>query len=67
MIKLTRLNGTEYVLNCDMIVTIEARPDTIITSTDYTKYLCKETVDEVIEKVIEFKGRIQAAAYTYKG
>lgn len=66
MIKLTRLNGTEYVLNCDLIATIEAKPDTVITTTDYGKYLCKETVDEVIEKVIEFKARIQLAA-SYKG
>jgi flagellar protein FlbD len=66
MIKLTRLNGTEYVLNCDLIVTIEAKPDTVITSTDYTKYVCKESVDEVIEKVIEFKAKIQSAAF-YKG
>lgn len=66
MIKLTRLNGTEYVLNCDRIVTVESRPDTVITTTDYTKYLCKETVDEVIDKVIQFKARIQASGYIHE-
>lgn len=66
MIKLTRLNGSVYVLNSDFIETIEATPDTVISTSDAKKYVCRESVDEVIEKIIEFRGRIQIYADTHK-
>lgn len=67
MIKLTRLNGTEYVLNCDLIEMVEATPDTVISITGANKYICRESVDEVIARIVEFKGRIQIFANLYKG
>ena len=66
MIKLTRLNGSVYVLNCELIETVEATPDTVITTVDAKKYVCRESVDDVIAKVIEFKGNIQIYADTHK-
>ena len=66
MIRLTRLDGSVYVLNCDMIVTVEATPDTVVSTTGAKVYICKESVDEVIAKIIEFKGKIQIFANLYK-
>jgi flagellar protein FlbD len=66
MIKLTRLNGSVYVLNCELIETVEATPDTVISTTDAKKYVCRESVDEVIARVIEYKGRIRIFANTHK-
>ncbi len=66
MIKLSRLNGSTYVLNSDLIETVEATPDTVITTTAGIKYICKESVDEVIDKVIEFKGNVQIFAELHK-
>lgn len=62
MIKLTRLNGSVYVLNCELIEMVEATPDTVISTTDAKKYVCREAVDEVIARVIEYKGKIQLFA-----
>lgn len=62
MIKLTRLNGSVYVLNSSLIETVEAMPDTIITTVDGRKYVCKESVDEIIEKIIQFEGSIRLYA-----
>jgi flagellar protein FlbD len=62
MIKITRLNGTAYVLNCDIIETIESTPDTVITTVYGRKYVCAESVYDVIEKIIEYKGRISQAS-----
>ena len=59
MIKLTRLNGSKFVLNCELIEAVEATPDTVISTVQGKKYICTEKVDEVIEKIIEFKGKIQ--------
>ena len=58
MIRLTRLNGSNYVLNCELIETVEATPDTVITTVDGKKYVCSENVDEVISRVVEYKKRI---------
>lgn len=66
MIKLTRLNGSVYVLNSDMIETIEATPDTVISTSETKKYVCKESVEEVINKIIEFRGSILIYADTHK-
>lgn len=55
MIKLTRFDGTNFVVNVDIIQYLESTPDTIITLNTGDKLMVKETVDQVIEKVIEFK------------
>ena len=59
MIKVTRLNDSELVINTDLIEFIEAIPDTIISLTTGKKIMVKEAVDEVISKVENFKKRIQ--------
>lgn len=55
MIKVSRINGKRFVVNCDLIELIEETPDTVITLTTGKKLVIKESVDEVIEKVIKFK------------
>lgn len=57
MIKLTRLNGNEFIVNCDLIENVEATPDTIVSMTTNQRYVVRERVDEVIERVTEFKRR----------
>lgn len=57
MIKLTRLNGNEFVVNCDLIENVEATPDTIVSLNTNQRYVVREGVDEVIERVAEFKRR----------
>ena len=61
MVKITRLNGTVLVVNADMIEFLEATPDTIVTLTDGRKLIAKESVDEVVEKVVESKKRFLSA------
>ena len=58
MIKVTRLNDTELVVNTDLIEFLEAIPDTIISLTTGKKVMVKETIDEIIEKVENYKRRI---------
>jgi flagellar protein FlbD len=58
MIKVTRLNGVGYYLNCEHIETMESTPDTLITLRDGKKLLVSETSEEIIEKIIEYKKRI---------
>lgn len=58
MISITRLNNTNFVINCELIETIEATPDTVISTIDGKKFIASETVEEIVEKVIQYKRKI---------
>ena len=55
MIRLTRLNGTELVINAEMIEFVEAIPDTIVTSISGKKIMVSEPVEQLVERIIEYK------------
>ncbi len=55
MIKVTRLNDAQLVINADLIEFVEAIPDTIISLTTGKKIMVKESIDDVIESVARFK------------
>jgi len=57
MIKLTRFKTTdhEFVLNAELIETIEETPDTVITLTTNKKLLVEESMDEVVRRVMEYR------------
>jgi flagellar protein FlbD len=58
MIKLHRLDDTVVLINLDLIEIVEETPDTVITLTNENKYLVKEKITEIMEKIIEFKCHI---------
>lgn len=58
MIRLSRLNGKEFVVNADSIKFIEATPDTVITLTDGDKLMVRESVDQVIHMTMNYKKRL---------
>lgn len=62
MICLTRLNGTRFALNPDLIMRADATPDTVLTLTDGTKYLVTESLQEVVELCVSFRARVAHAA-----
>ena len=55
MVKLTRLNDSKVVVNADLIEFVEAFPDTIVTLTTGQKLMVKESVEEVVRLVVEYK------------
>lgn len=55
MITLHRLNGTAIVLNLDLIETVEPTPDTMVTFTTGRKLVVKESIEELIVRILEFK------------
>ena len=58
MISLTRLGGTELVVNSDLIVTVERTPDTMITLTTGDRIMVRESVEEVVERAAAFRYRV---------
>jgi flagellar protein FlbD len=63
MITATRLHGPAFALNPDLIERIESTPDTVITLVDGAKYVVRETVDELVERVRESKAAIIALSH----
>ena len=55
MIKVTKINGTELVVNADFVEVIECTPDTIVTLNTGKKLILKDTVDEIVKKIIDYK------------
>jgi len=55
MITVTRLNNQPITINADIIEFVEATPDTIISTLTGKKILVKESVEEVIEKIITYR------------
>lgn len=60
MIRLKRLNDKEFVVNCELIEFIEETPDTVITLTTGRKIVVKDSIEEVINKVISYKRQMFA-------
>ena len=53
MLEVTRLNGQKIVINCDLIEYIDANPDTTITLTTANKFVVKEGIEEVVDKIVK--------------
>jgi flagellar protein FlbD len=58
MVELTKLSGEKIVINCELVEYIDANPDTTINLTTNNIFIVKESVDEVIEKIVAFKKEI---------
>ena len=61
MIDVTRMNGSTYTMNSDLIETVEETPDTVITLTNGKKFIVKESRQEVINSVKLFKKEVFGA------
>ncbi len=60
MIRLTRLNNQRVVINPDHIAWVDATPDTTLCLIGGDKILVRETIEELVEEVIEFRRRIRS-------
>lgn len=58
MIKVTAFNGFQFVINSDHIEKIEEIPETVITLNNGKKYLVKESTEDIIKEVIDFRKKI---------
>lgn len=60
MILVTRLDGREIAVNSELVVTIEQTPDTLLTLSNGTRILVRETIDELVDRVVAYRRRIAA-------
>lgn len=55
MIQLTRLNHQALVLNADLVKFVERSPDTVITLVGGEKMIVRESVEEVVIRIMNFR------------
>lgn len=60
MITLTRLSGSVFLLNADLIERVDSTPDTVVTLVDGKKYVVSESMGEVFDAVVAYRGEIVA-------
>lgn len=58
MLKLTRLNQQVVAINPDHIVYIDVAPDTTLRLLNGDKLIVRESLDELIDRYVEFRRRI---------
>jgi len=67
MIRLTRFNQVPLVVNAELIEHIEMTPDTVISLTNGQKFMVRESSDEVVERVIQYRRLILSAMPAHGG
>ena len=55
MIKITRFNHSELVINADLIEFVEQTPDTVITMVTGRKVLVRESAEEITRRVVAYR------------
>jgi flagellar protein FlbD len=60
MIKVTRINNKELVVNAELIEFLEQTPDCIISLTTGKKFAVIDTIDEIVRKVLEYRMKINS-------
>lgn len=63
MITLHKLNGDRFVLNADLIISVEANPDTLISMVDRRTMLVREPVVDVVGAVMDYRRAISAGQH----
>jgi len=58
MIKVTRLNGSKFYVNEDMIEFLEETPDTVITLNTEKKLVVIESIDEIMQSIVTFRQKV---------
>lgn len=58
MIHVTRLNHEKVVINSDLIEMIEITPDTVLTLTTGKKLMVRESSDEIVSMVLDYRERV---------
>jgi len=55
MIRLTRIDGTNFYLNPDLIEVVEASHDTHITLVNGHRYVCSESPEMIADRIAEYR------------
>ena len=58
MIYLTKINGEQFLVNCDQIGTIESIPESKVVMMNKEYFIVKEKPQEIIDKIIDYRAML---------
>ncbi len=67
MIAVHRLRGEPMFLNADLVESIEATPDTVLTLVDGRRIVVADSPEEVADRIIEFRAAVLVSAAELRG
>ena len=67
MIKVTKLDGSEYYINPHQIECIEIRPDTMLVMLSGKTHIVRNEADDVLEKIDVYRKRISTPVVAQPG
>ncbi|MBI1849961.1 MAG: flagellar FlbD family protein [Planctomycetes bacterium] len=60
MIQVTRFDRSKYLLNAELIVRVEATPDTVITLANGDSVVVRDSCDEIVNRVLDYRRAVAA-------
>jgi flagellar protein FlbD len=60
LIEVTKLNKSLVIVNADLIEFVEKTPDTLITLTTGKKFMVRETLEDVMNRVLEYRSKTRS-------
>ncbi len=66
MIKLSRINGSPFFLNAELIEQIESTPDTVITLNNGKTIMVAESLKQVLGKIMRYRQRLRQISRVFK-
>jgi len=58
MIRVTKMDGKEVMLNADWIQSVEATPDTLVTLTTGVQFIVLDSVEDVVHAFHIYKQKV---------
>jgi flagellar protein FlbD len=65
MIQVTRLDGSEFYINAEFIITVESTPDTHIVMVNGPSYVVTEPDEEVVSRILDYRRGAYGSAGAY--
>ncbi len=62
MIEVTKLGGERIMVNADHIECVEAQPDTALVLTNGKRFVIRDTVAEVVQKVVAYQRLVRSGS-----
>jgi flagellar protein FlbD len=66
MIKLSRINGSPFFLNAELIEQIESTPDTVITLISGKTVMVAESMKQVLGRIMRYRQRLRQISRAFK-
>lgn len=60
MIAIHKLNGQEVFINAELIESLEHGKETIVCLATGNRFLVRENVEEIVQKVIDYRKKVNA-------